>query len=72
MKVHKQVTELKIRGKIKEVPDQEHKQRGQVHALDVQAVLQVPHKTSRLYDNTEQNPYLDLCVIVQVQTNFSQ
>ena len=58
--------------KQQKVPDQEHKQRDRAHALDAQAVLQVLHRTSQLYENREQNLYPDLCENVQVRTNFSR
>lgn len=46
-----------------------HKQKDLVHALDVQAALKVPHRTSQLYDKVEQSPYLGPCENELVLTN---
>jgi hypothetical protein len=46
-----------------------HKQKDLVHALDVQAALKVPHRTSQLYDKAEQNLYPGPCENELVLTN---
>lgn len=56
--------------KCQKSPGQGHRQRDQVHALDVQAVLLVPHRTSQLYENVGQNLCPGPCENELVQIDF--